>query len=649
MTNMADHRPRSRWEGSNDSLGRRIQATACTAALALMLLVLWTLTHGDQGLTRDAHIYAFQALAKIHPALANDLYLQNTSQDRFTIFSSIYAACIKSFGLTGAGALLLGLCTVWFLAAAWQLARLVSDRELAWLAVGLLIFTVGQYGAYQVFHFSEDYLTARSPAEALVVTALACHYGGWRRLALLIAVAAIFVHPLMALPGLLLLICLWFGIRVSVAAALTGLLGLLGLSLAAEAWPAAARIVDLMDPQWLEVVRERSQFLFLTLWKLPDWESNARPFLCLALTAMAVTEERTRRLCAAALLVGAAGLGVALIASLFGPIAILLQGQAWRWVWITSLICILLMPATVMRVWREPNVGPLCAILLLSAWIVAVFDGAALAMLALAVWVFRRRIKAHLALLVRCATVVFALFVLVWIVDQSWLIVVRSHGVPINSSWLVYARKLLNLQITAALICWSYWLLIKRCRTLWVPALWCAALIGISIVTLPAAYALALSRDWTAPTAEFLDWQRNIPPTDNVYVAKRGDSPIFTWFTLRRPSYLSVDQSAGVVFSRATALEVKRRADNLRPLMAPDWRLLSKNRRAESASAGATDGSPRPLTAAILVGICKDPALKFFVGQGNVGFDPLPHERAGIWKGWFLYDCRRVRELSRKP
>ncbi len=646
---MADFRPRSRGEGSSNSTRRRLQGIAVTAALALMLVVLWTLTHGDQGLTRDAHIYAFQALAKIHPALAHDLYLQNSSQDRFSVFSSIYAACIKSYGLTEAGALLLGLCAAWFLAAAWQLARLVSDRELAWLAVGLLIITVGLYGAYQVFHFSEDYLTARSPAEAMVVTALACHFGGWRRLGLWIAVAAIFVHPLMALPGLLLLICLWAGIRFSVAAALCGLIVLLCLSLAAQAFPAAARMFVLMDPQWLEVVRERSQFLFLTLWKLRDWDANLRPFLCLTLTTLVMTEARVRGLCIGALLVGAAGLGVALIASLFGPIAILLQGQAWRWVWITSLICVLMIPATAIRLWREPNVGPLCAILLVSAWTVSVFDGAALASLALAVWVVRRRIRGQLALLVRGATVVFALFIFGWCVDQSWLIAVRSHGVQLRPEWLTYARQLLGLQITVAGIFWSYWMLIKRCRTVWVPALWCVALIGILIVTLPAAFALALSRDWTAPTAEFLDWQRNIPPTDNVYVAKRGDSPIFTWFTLLRPSYLSVDQSAGVVFSRATALEIKRRAENLRPLMEPDWRLLSRNRRTKVASAGANTESPRPLTAGILVGICRDPALGFLVGRRNVGFDPLPHARNGIWKGWYLYDCRRVRELARKP
>ena len=71
------------------------------AALALVVtwLTLWLLMRGYHGLSGDAQIYAFQALARLHPQLAADLYLQNTSQDQFTVFSPLYAACIDSLGL----------------------------------------------------------------------------------------------------------------------------------------------------------------------------------------------------------------------------------------------------------------------------------------------------------------------------------------------------------------------------------------------------------------------------------------------------------------------------------------------------------------------------------------------------------------------
>src|SRR6185437_3216574 len=90
-----------------------------------------------------------------------------------------------------------------------------------------------------VFRLSEQYLTARFPAEALVLTALACHFRGRKPLALLLAVAALFVHPLIALPGLLLLICLWLPDRVAVLGAIAGILTTLGIAVIATLVPAA--------------------------------------------------------------------------------------------------------------------------------------------------------------------------------------------------------------------------------------------------------------------------------------------------------------------------------------------------------------------------------------------------------------------------
>src|SRR5450631_1179354 len=358
------------------------QPYIATLSLALMLVALWLLMHGYQGLTSDAQIYAFQALARIHPHLTTDLYLQNTSQDQFTIFSPLYACFIGLLGLENATRLLTLLFTVWILAAAWSFARAVTSRDTAWLTVALLLIIAGDYGGSGVFRLSEQYLSARLPAQALVITALACHVRGRQLLGLLLAIAALFVHPLMALPGLLLLICLWLPNRLSVLGAIGGVLATLGVAVAATILPAVSRMFTVMDTAWLEVVRERSQFLFLQLWSFRDWDVNARPFIYLGFTAVAVQDERLRKLCMAAALVGAAGLAVALISSLIGPVAILVQGQAWRWVWITVCISALLLPATVLQVWRDEKCGPLCAILLVSGWTFSAVDGTACVSLA---------------------------------------------------------------------------------------------------------------------------------------------------------------------------------------------------------------------------------------------------------------------------
>src|SRR6185437_16618087 len=156
------------------------------AALALMLVTLWLVLHGYHGLTGDGQIYAFQAFARIHPQLNADLYLQNTSQDQFTIFSPFYAWFIALLGLENAGRVLTVLFTVWLFAAAWSFTRAVAGRDAAWLGVAFLLIVAGDYGGSGVFRLSEQYLTARFPVEALVLTALACHFRGRKPLALLL-------------------------------------------------------------------------------------------------------------------------------------------------------------------------------------------------------------------------------------------------------------------------------------------------------------------------------------------------------------------------------------------------------------------------------------------------------------------------------
>src|SRR6202047_1177083 len=114
-----------------------------TLCLTLTVVTLWLLMHGYHGLTGDAQIYAFQALARIHPQLATDLYLQNTSQDQFTIFSPLYARFIGFMGLEDAPRLLTLLFTFWFMAATWSFVRTIANRDAAWLAVAFLLIIAG--------------------------------------------------------------------------------------------------------------------------------------------------------------------------------------------------------------------------------------------------------------------------------------------------------------------------------------------------------------------------------------------------------------------------------------------------------------------------------------------------------------------------
>src|SRR5713226_95374 len=163
------------------------QSKFAALSLVLMLVALWLAMHGYHGLTGDGQIYAFQAFARLHPQLAADLYLQNTSQDQFTLFSPSYTWCIAVFGLENAARLLTLLFSLWFLAATWSFAAAVTGRDAAWLAVAFLLIVAGDYGGSGVFRILDPFLTARLPAEALAIVALACHVRGMKRLGLLLA------------------------------------------------------------------------------------------------------------------------------------------------------------------------------------------------------------------------------------------------------------------------------------------------------------------------------------------------------------------------------------------------------------------------------------------------------------------------------
>jgi hypothetical protein len=615
-------------------------------ALTLLMVVIWSMTHHYRELTADAELYAVQALAKLHPALAADVYLQNTSQDRYTVFSWFYANLIGAFGLQQAALSLYIACSAWFLAAAWVLARRLSDARTAWLAVVLLMIIVGHYGSYGVFRFSEEFLTARSVAEALIVTAFACFYGGMRAWAVMIAGAAMFVHPLLALPGLLLLACLWAGLQVGIAGALAGICLAAAMAFWAERAAHPAGILELIDGPWLEVVRERSQFLFLQLWRASDWEINALPFASLSLTLLAVPDRRTRQLAWAAMLVGASGLMVALIASMLGPVAILLQGQAWRWVWITSFASILLLAPTLQWLWRDKKCGPACAMLLISGWACAALSIWACLGLASILWLARPYISSAITLLLRWAALVLALVLIAWTIANA-ITMIRSpvaYG-PQESSVVASVRNIFGLQTAALVVFGVAWWWIASRRSAVGPAVACIVFGAMAAVALPGALTLVSSIGTPWEIRAYADWRNAMPPGSNVAVVGVHNSASFVWFTLDRSDYLSIDQSSGVVFSRATALEVKRRSEFLEPLVQPSWKVmtyltrLAKGRKAD-------DEEDLPLTGTALIGMCHDKELDFVIAREFVGFDPLRHTQAGSYKDWYLYDCRRVRKTG---
>jgi hypothetical protein len=590
-----------------------LRRAAAGFALTLAVTLLWGLTHRFAGLHGDGELYAFQALAKLHPALNVDVYLAFNSQDRYSIFSSLYAFLIAWAGLQHAEVRLFCFCTVLFFGAAYWVSRKLFGAAVGGLTLGLLAIVHGGYGAYDVFSYSEDYLTARSLAVALVVSSLALHLHGHRAKAAFIAIVALLVHPIMALPGVLLLVCLTLPLGVCIAGAALGCIAVLGLAFIASNTSMLTHYLPLMDLAWLEVVQERSQFLFLNFWRTVDWELTARPFISLTLAALVATDARVRKLCLLAMLIGAAGLAVALIAGSIGPIAILVQGQAWRWTWLTAFVAVLLLAPTALVLWRDSRCGPLVAVLLISGWTwnQSGVDNLLLMEFAVVLWLLRDRIGEASAQLL----------------GSPLRGRVRNLFSPLTTAIAAEGCKALSLfrshsTIQSALL---------------------AALLIAAVCVVPGSFKQSpRARGNPGEVAEFADWRRQIPPTSNVLLVPLPTNAAFAWVTLNRPSYISLNQSSGVVFARATALEIRRRSEVLLPIAEPDWKIMTRLN-ARKLSKQPTGVPPERLTVEKLASACADPQLGFVVAKEEVGFARSRHNHAGPWDDWNLYDCGQIR------
>lgn len=578
-----------------------------------------------------------QAYARVHPNLSADLYLAHTSQDAFTFFSPLYAGLIQLCGLTAASTLLFVTCTVGMFVSAWFLIRALTDVRSAWIAVGMLACLTAPYGAYRIFTVVENYLTARCMAEALIVGALAAFACRYKRTAAVMAVLALLIHPLMALPGALLLLFVEVGLPVAAALVLLGVAASASVALLSAHGVISVRALAPMDHDWLEVVRQRSQFLFLRYWTWDDWSRQLRIALTLCVAVMVTNNPQIKRLCVAACLVGVAGLALTALTDLIGPIAIFVQGQPWRWTWPASFLAVVLLAPTFLALLRWRGLGEFCSVLLLAAWTFSPIEPALLAGSALLLCLFKDKLSRRFDQGVRIAAVFLLLsFLVAAFTDRTAKTFTLSSG----AAWNIDAIR--SVPAVAMLCVIGYLLLERLLRSVPRVSAGCALLSAASAVVILSPIGRGLYGFESARAVpSFASWREVIPAGANVLMLPPRVSCGFQWFTLIRPSYSCVNQSSGVVFSPDTAAEVRRRSQVLLPIMAADWRILAQF---DKKTATTRDKTPEPLTALVLAGLCTDTNLGFVIAPEKLDYPILKHFEAPDFSDLNLYDCAAVRE-----
>ncbi|MET3664766.1 hypothetical protein [Caulobacter sp. 1776] len=552
--------------------GRPARFAADRGLGLLAAFSVFLLSRPYPGVYHDGRLYIADALAKLDPAgVGQDLMFVHDGQFGFSLYTPILARLIAMLGPSGGTmAIVVLTLTLWFAAAALLVERLLADRPPAvrWAALMLIVALPPSYGPLNALSYAEPYATPRGLAEAAGLAGMAAYLSGRRILGLAACAAGMLFHPIMGLcsaAAIGLALCLedrrwlWAALAGLALAALAGLLRL----------PFADRIVTVMEPAWRAVVERRSPIVFPSQWPVETWSLIAL-HLCSLAAGAALLRDAPRRLAVGALAAGLLGVAVSALLGERLSLLLFLQMQTWR----------ALQPAAVLA---AASMALLCAELPrrgpLSLW--------GLALLGVA-WIFRE--ASHLALIVAP----IGLLCVLWgqRIRLSRPALIGGAAVCALAAAAIAYGALRVIDLAGALAAmpsaWPFGLVFVWASDL--PSLLVGLMVGAGlawgwrpaaafrIVGVAALCVLALALwDDRSPFVRERDQGR-----DAVLTAMTASRPgavlwmlgdVEPWMLMGRPSWTSRLQSAGVVFSRPLALELKDRARRLiaSGLVEDDW------------------------------------------------------------------------------
>jgi hypothetical protein len=400
----------------------------------------------------------------------------------------------------------------------------------------------GYYGAYEVFRYAEPFVTSRLFSEALVLTGLAMLLSGRRTWALATTLAAVLVHPLMGIAGLLVVATVLMrrrGPAVIAASVAAGIVLALALALVHPMYPIAV-----FDREWLELARSRSPFLLAQDWNAETWAAVARTVTLSALAGLAWGASGGQRLLICSATVALSGLVITLTGASMANIVLLVQGQSWRWLWLAQVLGVLAAPRVFRNLWVGGATTRGAVLLAIAGWLVTGWPAVVVSLLAVALVIFGRTSgKAGERWAFLSGLIIFATCAMAYVS-------VRTDGfssiAPALDDRQWWADGVLPVACVAVA-----WFALQR-NPLGYAGLAGTALAGIAatFVAIPAWDRQALV---TQPVrSAFSAWRAAIPIDAEVYWPQHVD---VLWFVLQRRSYLSHLQTAGVLFSRDTAME----------------------------------------------------------------------------------------------
>lgn len=628
---------RSLPENSRPGQGRWI-----AIAGGIWVLALYFLCRPYRGVRHDAQIYFGQAQYHLTPQwLSHDLFFLHGSQDRYTIFSYLFAPLLGAFGLVRAEVGTLLALHALFWGAAWYLASRMPS-PMRWAALAAVAVMPHFYGGAMTFSFNEPFLTARTLAEPFCIFALAAYERGrlgWTAVALILALVS---HPLIAIPAFAVvwyLLCrrdrrwLWAATLMLVPAA--------------AGWFGIAPFDGLFmrfDAAWFRHVFDSNGFDLLQVWGVQTWSLTLFDLAFLALISFDA-DLPLRELYRGAAVVGVAML--LLVALLVDGLHLVLptQLQLWRIMWIVHLLSLLGLFPGVAMLWRRGAVGRLAAAAIALAAVIVngepqtSFAFAIAALLVALVAMRGAKLDKRIAV---AGIVICALGALVMGAIQAFemaLIIVKGFktGLPANRLISIPA------EISQLMLCVVWLVLVAAAgrRRRW--ALPVSAVAGVCVL----AWGIGQwdQRDSWARYLESHYGQANpfgvaLAPTAQVFWP---NEMLANWVLLERPNYVSTANEAGAVFNREATAELDRRRAIVLPMkiQAESCVLLALEGHANY------DANECKYTDAAIRDVCRTPGAP----DNVVLMNPLQAPPLAVWnyqpagrapEPYYLYDCHGI-------
>lgn len=523
----------------------------------IFVLALALIVSPYTGIRHDSTLYLGQALLYLNKSTySKDLFFQFGSQANFTLFPELIGILLEHISPDHLFLAATLLAKILFLMSSLSLIEAIyREKNYKPYALFCLITIPSYYGSYWIFSYNESFFTGRSIAEPLAIWSLSYIIRGKNKKAAATLLPAALIHPLQAIPVILVG---WFYLvknrNIKCATPILATCIIIG----AAKFELAPKFLNQYDENWKEWISAPNKNVFLREWDLAAWTYLSLDFIIIGL-ALKLLEERERKIVCSFALATALGLSLSLLTADILEIVSFTGAQLWRAQWVLHWLAVSLCPMLFFHLAANDKKKLLIlAFAITSTYLPGNSFWTPLAsILALIIFLTINPIRAHsragfenalilaliLGILLMSATSVNHIIQL----DSSNLREFRADSILLKSPLFVFSA----LAIIPYIRVFSF--TEKR-----------AVIAGVlSLLVFAYASIRFDSRSqWTKmiENSSFKQPFHNMPQVAQVYWP---EELLGTWLVINRPSYITDQQQAGLLFNRQTAEEAYRRRQAL--------------------------------------------------------------------------------------